>query len=196
MLGEYVLIQKDLQTERTKPDAIGMGLTTATRKRAAFRECARHGRERRRHASGRAAVQIPYRMILPRRTEATNLLVPVCFSASHVAYSSARMEPQYMIIGHARGVAAALAIRDGNRCRRFPWPSFRGHFYRRRRSSSTFPTRSRAPSRSCVGRLRRLSPGPSTGSDGTSARPHSTPTDVIAGEAAGATRLRETGRVT
>ena len=115
MTGEYVVTQKDLQTELTKPDAIGMGSYNSDS----------HAVQRYLLADGTAQneglmevpvqpYQIPYRVMLPKRSEAVNLLVPVAFSASHVAYSSLRMEPQYMIIGQAAAVTAKLAI--ANRC--------------------------------------------------------------------------------
>ena len=53
---------------------------------------------------------IPYRAITPLKHECTNLLVPVCFSATHVGYSSARMEPVFMICGESSGLAAVQAI--------------------------------------------------------------------------------------
>lgn len=111
MVGVYVATQKDLQTDLRKDDVIGMGSYNSDS----------HNIQRFVNARGMAEnegdmqvavrpYQIPFRIVLPKKEEARNLLVPVCFSASHVAYSSLRMEPQYMILGHAAGVAAALAI--------------------------------------------------------------------------------------
>lgn len=113
MVGAYVIRQADLQTERDKPDSIGMGSYNSDSHN--IQRVAMPDGTVQNEGDVQVPVQpyeIPYRAITPRRSEVENLLVPVCLSATHTAYSSVRMEPQYMIIGQAAGVAAALAIRD------------------------------------------------------------------------------------
>jgi hypothetical protein len=113
MMGDYVMTQKDLEVERDKDDAIGMGSYAIDshnvyRYLTADLNVANEGDMQ----IEVRPYQIPYRVLLPRRAETENLLVVVCVSASHVAYSSLRMEPQYMIMGQAAGIAASLAIRE------------------------------------------------------------------------------------
>jgi hypothetical protein len=57
---------------------------------------------------------ISYRSIVPKRTEAQNLFVPVCLSASHIAFGSIRMEPVFMVLGQSAAIAASIAIDKKN----------------------------------------------------------------------------------
>ena len=111
MVGDFVMTQRDIQTDLTKTDAIAMGsYNSDSHNVQRFEQPDRSAQNEGNMEVPVEPYQIPYRVMLPSRTQVTNLLVPVCLSASHVAYSTVRMEPQYMMIGQAAGVAAALAI--------------------------------------------------------------------------------------
>jgi hypothetical protein len=56
--------------------------------------------------------EIPFAAMVPTSGSVTNLLAPVGLSASPTAYGSVRMEPQYMALGEAAGLATALASRE------------------------------------------------------------------------------------
>ena len=121
MLGEHVMTQHDLETRRTKYDSIGMGgynMDVREVQWVAHRVYRFPMPTEEVLMEGYITVpvepyEIAYRSLLPRADEAVNLLVTSCVSASHMAYSSIRMEPQYMILGHAAGVASALAVESG-----------------------------------------------------------------------------------
>ena len=55
---------------------------------------------------------IPYESLLPKKDECENLLVPVCLSASHVAFSSLANEPVFMILGQSAATAAVIALEN------------------------------------------------------------------------------------
>lgn len=54
---------------------------------------------------------VPYGVIVPR--EVDNLLLPVPVSGSHIGFSTLRMEPCWMAMGQAAGIASSLAIDSG-----------------------------------------------------------------------------------
>lgn len=111
MVGSYVMTESDLMKEREKADAVGVGSYNADSHHVQriVREDGSVLNEGD-FQVGVAPYAIPYRSLVPKPGECDNLLVPVCVSTSHVAYGTVRMEPVFMILGQAAGVAASQAI--------------------------------------------------------------------------------------
>ena len=115
MIGEYVMTQHNCEGLEVAEDAIGMGaygMDSHNTQRYVTEEgwVKNEGNV---EAKVQAPYPISYRSITPKQEECSNLLVPVCLSASHIAFGSIRMEPVFMVLGQSAATAAALAI-DGN----------------------------------------------------------------------------------
>jgi hypothetical protein len=114
MIGELVMTQHHCQGRERADDAVGLAAYTMDS----------HNTQRHLNAEGFVRNEgnvevggfppypISYRAIVPKRAECENLLVPVCLSASHIAYGSIRMEPVFMVLAQSAATAAALAIDD------------------------------------------------------------------------------------
>jgi hypothetical protein len=111
MVGEYVMNENDILGKRTVPEPIGMGSYTMDSHNVQ-RFVTSGGMVQNEGDVGVSPEKpylIAYKSLTPKRTECTNLLVPVCISCSHIAYGSIRMEPVFMILGQSAGMAAAIA---------------------------------------------------------------------------------------
>jgi hypothetical protein len=118
MDGRYTLTQKDVIDDPKKDDAIAVSsfpIDSHDCRRIALPDgVINEGTIMPVRIPGRRhgyAYHVPYRAITPSASECTNLLVPVALSATHVAYSSIRVEPTWMTIGQSAGIAAALAAK-------------------------------------------------------------------------------------
>lgn len=127
MLSDYVMTQANCESTRVAEDSIGLasyhmdshpcqrvvvvrdGVTTVRNEGAFGHACPK-------------PYPVSYRSIVPKKSECTNLLVPVCLSSSHIAFGSIRMEPVYMIIGQSAGTAASLAIDDNTTVQEVNYP--------------------------------------------------------------------------
>lgn len=115
MIGEYVTSENDVLAKREVPEPIGMG-SYAMDSHNVQRYVTSEGFVQNEGDIGvppNAPYGISYRSVIPKKEECTNLLVPVCVSASHIAYGSIRMEPVFMILGQSVAIAACLSI-DNN----------------------------------------------------------------------------------
>lgn len=111
MIGELVMTQRHCEGKEVVKDEVGFAAYTMD-----SHNCDRivvNGmvkNEGNVEVGGFPPFPISYRAIIPKRAEVTNLLVPVCLSASHIAFGSIRMEPVFMVLAQSAAIAACQAV--------------------------------------------------------------------------------------
>ncbi len=127
MVADFVVSEGHLKLTKPTPRPVGMGSYNMDS----------HHVQRYADANGNARNEgdiqvglkqpypVDYLALVPQRGECQNLLVPVCVSASHIAYGSIRMEPVFMILGQSAATAAALAIDAGCAVQDLPYSALR-----------------------------------------------------------------------
>jgi len=111
MVGQYVMTQYDRSEKVTKADVIALGsYNIDTHNSQRFPQGTEVLNEGDVEVSYATHFDIPYSCMVPRTSYCTNLIVPVCASASHIGYGAIRLEPQFMMMGQSSGVAAVHAI--------------------------------------------------------------------------------------
>jgi hypothetical protein len=127
MIGEYVTTENDVLAKTKVPRPVGIG---------SYSMDSHHVQ---RYVTSDGYVQnegdlvvhpprpysISYGSIIPKTEECSNLLVPVCVSASHVAYGSIRMEPVFLILGQSAAIAACMAIDKNMAVQKIPYPDLK-----------------------------------------------------------------------
>ncbi|QJW88036.1 FAD-dependent oxidoreductase [Spirosoma taeanense] len=119
MVGEYVMTQANCESKVVVRDGVGMAAYTMD-----SHNCQRLvvndnkgvpmvRNEGDVQVGGFPPYPVSYRALVPRRESIQNLIVPVCLSASHIAYGSIRMEPVFMVLAQSAAVAACQAIDEG-----------------------------------------------------------------------------------
>ena len=127
MISDYVMTENDCIGKRRCNDPAGM---------AAYQmdshNCARIVVDGQVKNEGDVQVKLtaPFpistRSMLPGKGQCGNLFVPVCISASHIAFGSIRMEPVFMILGQSAAIAADLALEEDMPVQSIPYEALKG----------------------------------------------------------------------
>lgn len=111
MIGEYVMTQANCEGKERVEDGVGMAAYTMdshNTSRVVINGMVKNEGDV--QVGGFPPYPISYRSLIPKAAECRNLFVPVCLSATHIAYGSIRMEPVFMVLAQSSAVAAVQAI--------------------------------------------------------------------------------------
>jgi hypothetical protein len=126
MIGKFVMTENQLTKKRPTPESVGMGSYTIDSHNVQ-RYITPDG-----YVQNEGDIGVPirpyeigYGSLVPKKGQTDNLLVPVCVSASHIAFGSIRMEPVFMILGQSAATAAVMALDAGLAVQDVPYAKLR-----------------------------------------------------------------------
>ena len=127
MVGDYVATEHDVLRKRTTSRPVAMaayGMDSHHVRRYVDKDgfVKNEGNIEDWRAGGKP-YPLDYGVIIPKKGDCENLFVPVCVSASHMAFGSIRMEPVFFALGQVAGAAAALSIDAGCAVQDLPYES-------------------------------------------------------------------------
>ncbi|HPI73413.1 MAG TPA: FAD-dependent oxidoreductase [bacterium] len=112
MVGDFVTTELTCRRLQPTPEPVGMGSYNMdshhVQRYITAEGFVRNEGDVQVHPGG--PYPISYRSLVPKKGQCKNLLVPVCLSASHIAYGTVRMEPVFMILGQSAATAAVRAL--------------------------------------------------------------------------------------
>lgn len=117
LIGEYVMTQHNCEGREVVKDGIGLAAYTMDSHNCQ-RIIVKNPKTGKMEVRNEGDVQvggfppypISYRSLIPKKADCQNLFVPVCLSATHIAYGSIRMEPVFMALAQASTMAAVMAL--------------------------------------------------------------------------------------
>lgn len=114
MIGDYVMTEHNCQGRKVANTPVGMAAYTMD-----SHNVQRHvgtdgfvSNEGDVQVGGFSPYPIDYGSLIPKQQECSNLLVPVCLSATHMAFGSIRMEPVFMVLGQSAATAAMHSVQQ------------------------------------------------------------------------------------
>jgi hypothetical protein len=128
MVGAYVLTEKDISQERRADNVVLINNYGNINNHHSTIRITKDGEVEAEGATFtniRKGLHIPYQALTPQPHQAANLLVPVCHSASHVAFGATRFEPTFMALGQVAATAAILAQRLNLSVQELPYETLR-----------------------------------------------------------------------
>jgi hypothetical protein len=111
LIGEYVMTEHHCRGDKHTSDPIALAAYTMDShncQRLVVNNMVKN--EGNVEVGGFPPYSIAYSSLTPKDEECKNLIVPVCLSASHIAFGSIRMEPVFMVLGQVSAIAASLSI--------------------------------------------------------------------------------------